>query len=215
MEYVIGISDDEAVSLLELGDDFKDEVKDVLREFKSVVKPEGSYMIYDSFQLQDNLFVVDDVEFHCGTKIVKALTGSECIAVVVATVGSGVDSLIKKYNGVYDFLKAYWCDKLSNWVLDKLMTYLINDIRDEAKERGMQVTSNWGPGYCGWNIKEQKNLLSLCDASCLGITLSSSMIMNPVKSISGVVGIGHNVVFKKSGCSDCNLHKCAYRSLKW
>lgn len=213
--YDISICEDDAVSILELGRDFREEINEVIKVFSEVINPQGGIRFYDSVKLLESEFIINGIEFHCGKKIIKALQGSECAAVVVATIGNGIDDVIKKYNEDYDFIKSYWCDKLSNMILDKLMLKLIEEIRIRSLNDGMLITSNWGPGYCGWSIEEQFPLLSLSDAEELGITLSSSMLMNPVKSISGVIGIGKNVVFRKSGCGDCNLHKCAYRSLKW
>lgn len=209
------ISETEAETLLELGHDFKEDLEEVVKLFSDTVNPRGSFRIYDSFELFENGFIIEGVKFNSGKKIAKALYGSERIAVILATAGNEVETIIKKYNEDYDFIKSYWCDKLSNMILDKLMLKLIEEIRISSLNDGMLITSNWGPGYCGWSIEEQFPLLSLSDAEELGITLSSSMLMNPVKSISGVIGIGKNVVFRKSGCGDCNLHKCAYRSLKW
>ena len=215
MEYKVDISLHDAMSLLELGEDFHDEVQEVLTEFCNTASPEGGYKIYETLSMNDSGFILENTEFCCGKKILKALQGSEQMAVVLATVGEDVESLIKKYNDEYDFLKAYWCDKLSNWTLDRIIESIKGEISSKCAENQFKITSNWGPGYCGWDVSEQKKLLPLSVADKLNISLSSSMLMHPIKSISGVIGIGKNVAYKKSGCGDCNLVKCAYRSLKW
>lgn len=215
MKYIIDFSLYDIMSILELSDGFQDDVEEVLNEFIANYSPEGGYKIYNKLSFDDSSFTLDDTVFNCGRKIAKALNGAESMAVVVATVGGKVEELIKKYNDEYDFLKAYWCDKLSNWTLYKVIDQIKNEISNECESKGYLITSHWGPGYCGWNISEQEKLLPFSIADELGISLSSSMLMHPVKSISGVIGIGENVVYKESGCSDCNLVKCAYRTVKW
>ena len=145
----------------------------------------------------------------------QALRGASSLAVVSITLGEDISRLIEQYNKEFDFITAYWLNKLSNWALEQLMRLLKQELREEVAKDHLKITSHWGPGYCGWDLKEQEKLLPLSGADQWGITLSSSMLMRPVKSMSGVVGIGDQVIYKESGCGDCRLPNCAYRSLKW
>lgn len=215
MKYTIEISPEKAGQLLELSTDFKCDLEEVVARTNSLLSPEGIYRVYETAQLSKTSFTISGKEFHCGAKVCQALEGSKAIAVLLATIGEGVNTLIGQYNKEYDFLKAYWCDKLANWTLDQVIEQMKAEIARNAEKDGWKTTSNWGPGYCGWNITEQASLLELLPAEELRVSLSPSMLMHPVKSLSGVMGIGRHVRYKKSGCADCNLSHCTYRSLKW
>ena len=114
-----------------------------------------------------------------------------------------------------NFITAYWLDKLSNWALEQLMRLLKQELQDEVAKDHLKITSHLGARILWLGLERAGKLLPLSGADQWGITLSSSMLMRPVKSMSGVVGIGDQVIYKESGCGDCRLPNCAYRSLKW
>lgn len=215
MKYTTEISLHEAKNLLELGTDFEADLEALIRELNDVLVPQGVYKYYEIDTLDNATFIVHNKVFHCGTKICDALKGSTAVVIFGATVGDGVMALVNHYNKEYDFLKAYWCDKIANWTLDRVVENMKKDLAKHFVEENLKITSNWGPGYCGWDISEQRYLMELLSDEELKIKLSPSMLMHPIKSLSGVIGIGKQVKYKKSGCSDCNLSNCTYRSLKW
>lgn len=215
MEYEVNFSFRDVDGLLGGGEELADERAEVVERFNALVAPSGGYSLYDSLSVGEDCFVLDGRTFRCGTRIAGALQGATSAAVFAVTVGDAVVGLERKYNEAYDYIKAYWCDKLANLALGKVLATLKDELRDNVRKEGLQITSHWGPGYCGWDIREQEHLLPLSPAAGLGITLSSSMLMRPVKSMSGVLGVGREVIYKESGCADCRLDKCAYRSMKW
>lgn len=215
MEYAIKISLEEAEKLLELSTDFESELKEVVSLVNKVLVPQVIWKSYRIDSLDKTGFMVQNKVFHCGGKVCKALEASTQLVFFVVTVGDKITDLITQYNKEYDFLKAYWCDKLANWALDCVVEKMKQNLAVLYRKENLKITSNWGPGYCGWSISEQASLLDLLPVDKLQVTLSSSMLMHPVKSLSGVIGIGSKVTYKKSGCADCALQHCVYRSLKW
>jgi hypothetical protein len=47
-----------------------------------------------------------------------------------------------------------------------------------------------------------------------GIKLTPSALMDPVKSISGIIGIGKDVKNNPYICRLCNQNDCVYRSIR-
>ncbi|NPA37252.1 MAG: methionine synthase, partial [Chlorobi bacterium] len=85
-------------------------------------------------------------------------------------------------------------------------------IRDKVSGLGNgKVTNTISPGNCGWPVEEQEKLLGLLPESFLGITLNSSGMMYPVKSLSGIIGTGEKVKFKQTECRYCRSRNCPYR----
>jgi hypothetical protein len=55
----------------------------------------------------------------------------------------------------------------------------------------LATTAPLYPGILGWELAAaQTQLFSLVDASAIGVTLNSSFLMIPTKSVSMVIGVG-------------------------
>ena len=84
----------------------------------------------------------------------------------------------------------------------------------EKELGGERHTNRLSPGYCGWHLTGQKTLFRLMGGSPCGISLSDVCLMTPIKSISGIIGIGPEVDEKKYGCQYCELETCYKRKRK-
>jgi len=70
---------------------------------------------------------------------------------------------------------------------------------DDLKARGEMPSDSavlpFSPGYCGWHLSGQKKLLAFARAADIGITINSSYLMDPLKSVSGVWVAGAKAIF--------------------
>jgi hypothetical protein len=78
----------------------------------------------------------------------------------------------------------------------------------------------FSPGYCGWHVSGQKKLFARLRPDAIGIELNASCLMQPLKSVSGVIVGGSIKLFDiddtYSFCTDCPTHSCKdrFESLK-
>ena len=80
--------------------------------------------------------------------------------------------------------------------------------------RSFRRTNRYSPGYCGWNVSEQKNIFQLIPEKFCGIELTDSCVMVPMKSVSGIIGIGKEVRYNPYTCNLCKMENCFYRNSK-
>ncbi|MFH1765721.1 MAG: vitamin B12 dependent-methionine synthase activation domain-containing protein, partial [Gemmatimonadota bacterium] len=73
----------------------------------------------------------------------------------------------------------------------------------------------YSPGYCGWHITGQKELFAFLDPQQIGISLNASCLMSPIKSVSGVLVVGHPEIHDFENdfdfCFDCATWECRSR----
>ena len=73
----------------------------------------------------------------------------------------------------------------------------------------------FSPGYCGWHISAQKKIFDALHPEDIDITLNASFLMQPLKSVSGVIISGKKEIFEFedifSFCKDCVTHTCRER----
>ncbi|MCK5274191.1 MAG: hypothetical protein KAR37_06065, partial [Alphaproteobacteria bacterium] len=71
------------------------------------------------------------------------------------------------------------------------------------------------PGYCGWHVTGQRRLFDRLGADRIGVTLNSSCLMQPLKSVSGVLVIGPPSIHEFDNdfdfCALCSTYQCRSR----
>ncbi len=99
-------------------------------------------------------------------------------------------------------------------VVENAADMMHHELKAEAAVRGKKITNRFSPGYCGWDVAEQHKLFTFFRDNFCGITLTESALMNPVKSVSGLIGIGRDVKYAAYQCHVCNDKNCIYRNRK-
>lgn len=83
--------------------------------------------------------------------------------------------------------------------------------RDDANWRALA----YSPGYCGWHVSGQRALFGYLQPEPIGITLNASCLMQPLKSVSGVLVGGATVIHRFRPvyrvCSSCVERPCRDR----
>jgi len=73
----------------------------------------------------------------------------------------------------------------------------------------------FSPGYCGWHVSGQKKLFARLHPERIGIRLNESCLMQPLKSVSGVIVAAPHSAFHiddtYSFCAACTTHSCRDR----
>jgi cobalamin-dependent methionine synthase I len=113
-----------------------------------------------------------------------------------------------------EMLHGYVYDIYGSLAVENAMEQIQNNLKIEMAKTGSGISNRYSPGYCGWMVSEQKKLFSLLPPGFCGITLSDSCLMQPIKSISGFIGIGPEIHHKAYTCEVCDSSQCLYRNLK-
>ena len=158
--------------------------------------------------------LVNRIPFSVNKNIFHQLKASEKIAVFACTIGDAVFEKSRTLMKNNEMLHGYIYDIYGSLAVENAMEQVQNNLKLEMAETGLGISNRYSPGYCGWNVSEQKQLFSLLPPGFCGITLSDSCLMQPIKSISGFIGIGTGIRRKGYTCKVCDFSQCLYRSLK-
>lgn len=85
---------------------------------------------------------------------------------------------------------------------------------EEAAQLGWQTTIPLSPGMIGWSVEEgQPQIFSLLDGSQIGVRLTESAVMLPMKTLSLVLGVGSDLNRMGTTCDYCTMREiCKYSS---
>lgn len=163
------------------------------------------------YSSQKGEIILNDTVFNTGKKVGKAFRNSEGIALFICTVGAGISERSNELLSGENPALGYVFDLVGSLVAEAAADLLQEDIRKMVSSKGWTITNRYSPGYCNWDVAEQHKLFSFFPAGSCGISLTDSALMYPIKSISGMVGVGANVKFQKYTCDLCNQKDCLHR----
>ena len=117
--------------------------------------------------------------------LAKNLDGCECAVVFCATVGHGIDRLIRKYS-VVSPAKAVVFQGLGAERIEALCDLFCA----ELEANGLTTRPRFSPGYGDLPLDIQKDIFRALDCpKHIGATLNESLLISPTKSVSAVVGL--------------------------
>jgi len=144
------------------------------------------------------------------------------LALFAITMGSEVSAKITNYFEKNDFALGSMLDSVAslaaeNAVEVKELDFFNTNVKNQPDSTDNCVLS-YSPGYCGWHISAQKKLFKYLQPEQIGISLNSSYLMSPIKSVTGVLVEGRKEIhiFKSNFpfCSICKDKTCRDRIKK-
>ncbi len=124
----------------------------------------------------------------------RNLEGCSSAFVFSATLGYGVDRLLQRLS-VTSVSEYFIADALASSFAEALCAYAAKELR-----KGIICRPRFSPGYADLTLEIQKELLKMTNAEkLLGITLSQTLLMSPVKSVTAIMGIADNPSVSLSG----------------
>lgn len=162
----------------------------------------------------DKTIEVDGVVFAVKPIIFRQIKDAEEVALFICTAGPEIGERSRRSMKDGDLLRGYIYDVIGSEIVESAADRMQAEVQSAAGERGKTITNRFSPGYCGWDVAEQHKLFSFFKDNFCGITLTESALMSPVKSVSGIIGIGRDVKLAPYQCHVCDDKNCIFRNRK-
>lgn len=191
---------------------FGEMLDQALDRAESLCRPQAGYRLvpagrtpgrFDALTVGDHVFAVQKI-------VAGALAKAEQVAVFACSLGAAFEDWARSMM-VDDPALGFIADAVGSAVAESLADRLHDHIETTMAGHGWKITNRYSPGYCGWSVADQHGLFSLLPGAFCGITLGESALMHPVKSVSGVIGVGAAVKHGDYLCDVCNQRDCTYR----
>ena len=145
-----------------------------------------------------------------GVSIEKHLEECDRVAVMGATLGMGVDDLIRRTQ-VRDMVMAVILDCGASLMIEEVCDIFQKQI--DAETDGY-LTSRFSPGYGDYPLEYQQIIVRYIDGQRkIGLNVTANSLMVPRKSVTALLGISdHPVTGRLATCGECVLReKCTLR----
>lgn len=176
----------------------------------------AEYRIFNNikFDRDEKRIGVEGVVFAVRPIVYRQIKDADELALFICTAGPAIGEMSRRSMKEGDLLKGYIYDVIGSGVVENAADMMQEELKAEAAARGKTITNRFSPGYCGWDVAEQHKLFGFFKENFCGITLTESALMNPVKSVSGIIGIGKDVTYAPYQCHMCDDKNCIYRNRK-
>lgn len=186
-------------------------IEEYIPDCTSIMTPKGGYALFDAAEPESKEEIkIEGTRFQTGKIVRNLLRNSEQYAFFTVTAGPEPEVLARSLMDSGQFLEGFIVDLIGSGIVDSAANQVHEYIRNLVGEQGLKVTNIYSPGYCSWNVDEQQKLFRLLPEGFCGITLSESSLMSPIKSLSGIIGIGSSVKFNDYTCQICSMKNCRF-----
>jgi hypothetical protein len=187
-------------------------IDDLIGQTLKLAAPRTCYALYEAPEFMDMTNLqLKGMDFSLNRIVHSALKKSSHLAVFLCTAGENPEKMSKQLISEGHSLEGLITDLIGSEIAEDTAEYIHQKIGTDMRERGMQITNRYSPGYCNWPVSDQQYLFRLLGGHTCGIQLTESSLMLPIKSVSGFVGVGTEVSHRGYSCSKCDAEFCIYR----
>lgn len=142
------------------------------------------------------------------------------LALFVVTLGERVSHKIGECFEEKDFALGSMLDSVASAAADRTAALAEQHCSERLSRSGYSKATTralrYSPGYCGWHVSGQKRLFEFVWPHQIGVSLRDSFLMEPLKSVSGVIIAGpseiHDFPMDYPFCSNCTTRGCRERT---
>ncbi len=191
--------------------ELKDRLAQIAGELTGAVTPRYVYRVFSLARTSEGIQLPQAGLTLTGRTAETMLSGCRQAALLACTLGAGFDAMLRR---------AQAGDMSRALLLDACGSAWVEAGCDEAEEQlhgrlpGLYLTDRFSPGYGDLPLSLQPALCAAVDAGRrLGLSLSESFLLNPVKSVTAVVGIAPTPQPARiRGCAHCSMGaRCTFR----
>ena len=175
----------------------------ILKEVSQWLRPQFSYFVVNK-----------QPDFEMGNIILRQLRGSEAFALFVCTSGLEFETYQQRLKEQGDMVHVFIADALGSVIAEKCADQMEKALQESIDKLGWKHTNRFSPGYCGWHVSQQQLLFPLFQGHTCGVKLTDSSLMIPIKSVSGIIGLGEKVRKLEYTCGLCDFKQCYKRKKK-
>lgn len=195
------------------------ETETMLGEISSWLKPRYAFFaIRGHVNTETNEVILlpaegEEVVFKCGRIVARQLSKADAFILFICTAGTDYQDFLTRMEQE-DMVKGYHAHAIGSVIAEKCADVMEQVLQGQIDKLNWKRTNRFSPGYCGWHVSEQKQLFPLFNGETAGVHLTDSAFMMPVKSVSGIIGIGSDVRYHAYSCGLCDYKDCYKRKTK-
>ena len=142
--------------------------------------------------------------------------GAREVAFCVLTIGPELEQRVTKLGSQGKLERSIILDAIGSNAAEEVANVVNSKINKTALKRNYSYSSRFSPGYCTWDLHDQRIIFDRIQTDRINVTLTESYMMIPRKSISFAVNLGLEQELDMNlgirTCESCEQSECKYNT---
>lgn len=189
----------------------REQMREVAAQLTGEVTPRYAYRVFDLERTDDGFALAGTPTVLTGATAARMLAGSHKAAILACTLGARFDRMLSEAQA-RDMARAVMLDACAGALVEAGCDAAQAELA--GRFPGKYLTDRFSPGYGDLPLELQGELCALLDtAKRLGLYVTESCMLNPVKSVTAVIGIAPTPQpARVRGCGFCAMRNtCTVR----
>ncbi len=192
-------------------------IADALDELRAIAQPRGIFKTVSPHAFAR--IYEGEGDNAAPSPLASVFPRADGLTLFAVTLGARTSLRIAALFSAGDYSLGGTLDAAASEATERAAEFITSKVLGKMRHSGRAGTQtralSYSPGYCGWNLTGQRALFAALEPGRIGITLTDSCLMKPVKAVSGVVVVGaaaiHDFDDDYDFCSACSTHECRDR----
>ena len=156
----------------------EDAIQKQIENGYSLIYPSAIYNTYHSNSKVKEIFL-------CSKKVTGLLDKSSAFTLLAVTIGKKLEEEVNKLKKS-DLTSAFILDSVGSEAAEQCANFVSSIIKEEASKDDCRLSMRISPGYGDLPMDVSGKILDLLEGKKIGVSIKSSGILIPRKSITGV-----------------------------
>lgn len=184
-------------------------------EALKLVTPQATYHLFKVLQTIAGRKIILEQGSQLHVPDCFEVSDTQLVSVVIGTLGAGLENHCRYLASKNEIYQSTLFDAIGTAMLDLLSEHACTVIADRCMRYDLVRGPRFAPGIDGYPLEQQRVLFELADNVSVGVSLNSSAIMVPTKSISFFQTLTKRSDKRsyKNKCSHCKMVRCQFRQM--
>ena len=188
-------------------------IEEAAQEALLLIAPQSAYQAY-GYDCREGKILSPSPLPLTGT-VLKHLSGCEKVLAISATIGAGIVAAITEHFQEGRYAHSVLLDAAATEAVEETANALEKMLAPKIKAQGFAFRWRFSPGYGSWPLEAQRELMPLTGAAEIGLSLTESLMLEPRKSITAIIGLYRPEQSSQQsgqpGCASCGQRDCPSR----
>jgi hypothetical protein len=188
--------------------------KELLGFVDGLIEPTVVYESYVLKEVQPGRLLLENGVVLENKELSTLLAPAKTIVAMICTIGPRLEEKVEMFFAQKESLKGILLDGIGSAAIDYLGLAACTRMDKDSRKKGLQASSPLSPGMGEIPLQDQRQLYSLVPAQEIGVSLTSTNMFSPRKTVSMIIGIGEKMPtwHQIEVCKTCKMRDtCTHR----